>query len=261
VNGKPEYRVNGKPEYRASGKPEYRVSELAREAGTSVRNVRVYQDRGLLPPPVRHGRIGLYDDDHLARLRLIGRLLARGWTFATIRELFDAWTGGRDLAETLGLRDLTPGPVAEPARVARTDLMDRLGGQLTPAILERAVELGLLIPLSPTGATFAAPAPELPSAAGRLVATGVSAEEVLELAAAVSGDLSRIAHQVAGWLEASARSQADSDTPAEPHDTAEPHQTAGPNEISGPNRRAAAEYLMEALLRAAIRRRSDQLSP
>lgn len=30
---------------------EYSVDELARAAGSSVRNVRAYQDRGLLPPP------------------------------------------------------------------------------------------------------------------------------------------------------------------------------------------------------------------
>ena len=31
---------------------EYRIDELARLAGTTVRNVRVYQDRGLLSCPV-----------------------------------------------------------------------------------------------------------------------------------------------------------------------------------------------------------------
>jgi DNA-binding transcriptional MerR regulator len=81
---------------------EYRVSELARAADTTVRNVRVYQDRGLLPPPRRQGRIGLYSEEHLARLKLIGRLLGRGYTFATIGELFSAWHSGQDLADSLG---------------------------------------------------------------------------------------------------------------------------------------------------------------
>src|SRR5436305_1643105 len=45
---------------------EYRIDELAREAGTTVRNVRAYQDRGLLPPPRRSGRVGLYTDAHLS---------------------------------------------------------------------------------------------------------------------------------------------------------------------------------------------------
>lgn len=41
---------------------EYRIDELARLAGSTVRNIRAYQDRGLLPPPRLAGRVGLYDD-------------------------------------------------------------------------------------------------------------------------------------------------------------------------------------------------------
>ena len=39
---------------------EYRIDELARLAGATVRNIRVYQDRGLLAPPRRDGRVGIY---------------------------------------------------------------------------------------------------------------------------------------------------------------------------------------------------------
>ena len=44
---------------------EYRIDELAQQAGTTVRNVRAYQERGLLSPPRRQGRAGLFDDGHL----------------------------------------------------------------------------------------------------------------------------------------------------------------------------------------------------
>ena len=46
---------------------EYSIDELARVAGTTVRNVRAYQDRGILPPPERRGRNGVYNHTHLAR--------------------------------------------------------------------------------------------------------------------------------------------------------------------------------------------------
>ena len=48
----------------ASG--EYRIDDLARLAGTTTRNIRVYRDRGLLHPPLRVGRIALFNDTHLA---------------------------------------------------------------------------------------------------------------------------------------------------------------------------------------------------
>ncbi|MCK5752949.1 MAG: MerR family transcriptional regulator, partial [Mycobacterium sp.] len=66
---------------------EYRINELAEVSGVSVRNIRVYQDRGLLPPPKIKGRTGWYSTEHLVRLNLISRLLERGYTFATISEL------------------------------------------------------------------------------------------------------------------------------------------------------------------------------
>src|SRR5918911_2952701 len=96
------------------------VDELARAAGTTVRNVRVYQDRGLLPPPERRGRIGLYGPDHLRRLRLVLRMLERGYPLAAIRELVEAWEERRDLGDVLGLEEVMTAPYVKeaPVRVA-----------------------------------------------------------------------------------------------------------------------------------------------
>ncbi|HVQ98423.1 MAG TPA: MerR family transcriptional regulator, partial [Mycobacterium sp.] len=82
---------------------EYRIDELARLAGTTTRNIRVYRDRGLLPPPLRVGRIALFNDTHLARLRLITSMLDRGYTIAHVREMLSAWEEGKNLGDVLGL--------------------------------------------------------------------------------------------------------------------------------------------------------------
>jgi DNA-binding transcriptional MerR regulator len=170
---------------------EYRVAELARAAHTSVRNVRVYQDRGLLPPPRREGRIGLYGDAHLARLELIGRLLGRGYTFATIGELFDAWSKGDDLADLLGLRQAlpVPGTGVKPLRLSRGELGRRFGTPFSPTALERAVELGLLVADGKDAAAYLVPDPNVFDAGAHLVAAGVPLDAVLDLAAAVRDDL------------------------------------------------------------------------
>jgi len=44
----------------ASAAREYRIAELAREAGITVRTLRYYRERKLLPAPRREGRIGWY---------------------------------------------------------------------------------------------------------------------------------------------------------------------------------------------------------
>ena len=52
------------------GERELRIDDLAREAGTTVRNVRAYQDRGLLAPPRREGRVAWYGEGHLVRCHI-----------------------------------------------------------------------------------------------------------------------------------------------------------------------------------------------
>jgi DNA-binding transcriptional MerR regulator len=88
---------------------EYRIDDLARLAGTTTRNVRVYRDRGLLPPPLRVGRIALYNDTHLTRLRLITSMLDRGYNIAHVREMLSAWEEGKNLGDVLGLESAIVG--------------------------------------------------------------------------------------------------------------------------------------------------------
>jgi len=91
------------------GSGEYRIDELARLAGTTTRNVRVYRDRGLLHPPLRVGRIALYNDTHLTRLRLVTSMLDRGYNIAHVHEMLSAWEQGKDLGDVLGLESAIVG--------------------------------------------------------------------------------------------------------------------------------------------------------
>ena len=61
------------------------VDELAARAGVTVRTIRFYGTRGLLPPPVLGPRrVGHYGREHLARLALIEELQRQGMTLAAI---------------------------------------------------------------------------------------------------------------------------------------------------------------------------------
>jgi DNA-binding transcriptional MerR regulator len=118
---------------------EYRIDDLARLAGTTTRNVRVYRDRGLLPPPLRVGRIALYNDTHLTRLRLITSMLNRGYNIAHVREMLSAWEEGKNIGDVLGLESAIVGtwtteksqtmPLAEAQRLINdAKAFDRLVG-------------------------------------------------------------------------------------------------------------------------------------
>jgi DNA-binding transcriptional MerR regulator len=93
----------------AAASGEYRIDDLARLAGTTTRNIRVYRDRGLLHPPLRVGRLALFNDTHLTRLRLITSMLDRGYNIAHVREMITAWEQGKDLGDVLGLETAIAG--------------------------------------------------------------------------------------------------------------------------------------------------------
>jgi DNA-binding transcriptional MerR regulator len=62
------------------------VDALAQRVGMTVRNVRSYASRGLLPPPRLVGRTGYYGSEHVARLTLVRDLLAQGYTLAAVQK-------------------------------------------------------------------------------------------------------------------------------------------------------------------------------
>jgi DNA-binding transcriptional MerR regulator len=172
---------------------EYRVDEVALRAGTTVRNVRAYQDRGLLPPPRRDGRVGLYGEAHLARLQLIGRLLERGYTLANIEELVGAWERGHELGDLLGLEQAITGPWSDeaPGWVTEQDLA-RMFPDGDGGTLARAVELGFLVP---EGDRYRVPSPRQLHAGAELVAAGVPLPAVLDHAGGLRDDVDRIAER------------------------------------------------------------------
>ena len=66
------------------GNDQLTVDELAARVGVTVRNVRAYAARGLLPPPRLVGRTGYYGREHVARLLLVREMLAEGYSLALI---------------------------------------------------------------------------------------------------------------------------------------------------------------------------------
>ncbi|RLK54501.1 MerR family transcriptional regulator [Actinokineospora cianjurensis] len=178
---------------------EYRIDDLARAAGTSVRNVRVYQDRELLPPPARRGRTAVYSDAHLARLRLILNMLDRGYAFAQIKEMLDAWQAGHSLADVLGLEAAAGAASSheQPTVVSMAQLVRMFGTQVTPATLRTALELGVL---QRRGAQLVAPSMKLLEAGHELVRLNVPLADALALAAELQAETDRVAALLVGLV-------------------------------------------------------------
>ena len=181
-------------------KQEYTVEELALAANTSVRNIRAYQDRGLIPPPDRKGRMGIYSEDHRSRLRVISEMLDRGYTLSSIGELFEALASGHDIAELMGLQRAVSSPWTDetPQTYGLMELMKMFGGQFSPRWLMHATEMGIL---EQVGAKFRAPSPKLLHAAAELVAVGIPLDDMLSVVRKLRANVESAAEDMVRLVE------------------------------------------------------------
>jgi DNA-binding transcriptional MerR regulator len=177
------------------------IDELARAAGTTTRTIRAYQTQGLLPHPRLAGRVGVYDEGHLARLRYIAHLQERGFSLAAIRDLLTAWEEGRSLSDVLGFEDALTAPWTEeaPGRVDADQLRAMFPSAADePWLLQRAVDLGLLVP---EGDGWTVPSPTLLRVGADLVAVGIPLSAVLDEHLLLSSDMARVAARFVALFE------------------------------------------------------------
>jgi len=167
------------------------IDELAQATGLTVRNVRSYQSRGLIPPPEVQGRVGYYGAEHLAGLHLIREMQAQGFNLAAIAHLLQEARGAGE--EVLGFTRslMTPFETEAPEIVEHSDLLKRLGGELDPKLIAKAERLGLVISIAED--CFEVPSPTLLAAAERLVGLGVPLNTALEMMDKLKRNTDRIA--------------------------------------------------------------------
>jgi len=106
---------------------EMTIDQLAQCVSMSSRNIREWQRQGLLPPPARRGRVGIYSDEHVARIRRVQQLHAQGFPLDLIRRMIDTGTGSESDIRHLAAEVLAPFSTAGPITVGRAELDSRLG--------------------------------------------------------------------------------------------------------------------------------------
>jgi DNA-binding transcriptional MerR regulator len=125
------------------------LEELTERVGMSVRNVRFYTTRGLVPPPIRRGRSGYYSADHVARLQLVQELQGHGFTLSAIERYVaripvDASPEDIALHRTM----LAPWMADSWQECSRAELERQAGRRLTTADLRTLEALGVLRPVA-----------------------------------------------------------------------------------------------------------------
>ncbi len=171
------------------------IDELAHAFGVPVSTLRMYQHRGLIPPPVKRGRVGFYGPDHAARLRLLAELQERGFSLAGIKELLDGWQRGRSLDDLLGVSGAVGAWAPEPPLVlAPEELAGRFPGvDISPALMVRVFEMGLA-ELTDDG-RIRVNSPRFLETGTRLAALGVPIDEIIDEYAVLRATTDAIATQ------------------------------------------------------------------
>jgi DNA-binding transcriptional MerR regulator len=124
---------------------ELTIDQLAARTGLSIRTIRFYAGRGLLPAPALRGRTGLYGPGHVARLELVSELSALGFTLAAIEaqlQRLPADLGGDELALQRAL--LTPWVPEQIEEIPAADLHVRAGRTLSDADVDALEGLGVI---------------------------------------------------------------------------------------------------------------------
>src|SRR3954453_9198819 len=125
--------------------PELTVDELAARVGVTVRNLRAYSARGLLPPPRMVGATGYYGRDHIARLLLVREMLAEGYSLAMIeRTLASAPPTASSATLALHRALLAPWLPPEPELTTGAELAARAGIAEDSTVVDMLVELGIV---------------------------------------------------------------------------------------------------------------------
>lgn len=176
-------------------KGEMTIGELAERTGMTVRNIRAHQTRGLLPPPVVHGRTGYYNEEHVARIELTRELQAEGLNLEAIRRMGESVNGAAAEVHNLTRSLRAPFEEEAPEIVELVELAELWKKEVEEGrgfeMLERGEKLGTIRSL-PDGKVEVI-SPRMMNAAAALADVGMSPDAVL----AVAEKLRRKADEIA----------------------------------------------------------------
>src|SRR6266436_9243414 len=131
-----------------SNKELHNIDELAHLSGIPSRTIRFYNTQGMLPPPIMHGRVAYYNQEHLLVLSLIKELKERQQLpLESIKQLLEVRARHGDVQMNLALkqrllRPLTSG--GQEVKLTKEELMQQAG--VTGEQIEELAHQGLLFP-------------------------------------------------------------------------------------------------------------------
>ena len=123
---------------------ELTIDQLAAQVGMTVRNVRAYAARGLLPAPRLVGRTGFYGPAHVSRLTLVRQLLAQGYTLAAVQTAVESEPQTSSAGSLALARALRAPWLPEPAHDTDLAELAARSGSHDPGVVEALAAMGVV---------------------------------------------------------------------------------------------------------------------
>ncbi|QQG98997.1 MerR family transcriptional regulator [Mycobacteroides chelonae] len=166
------------------------IDQLAQRVAMTARNIREWQTLGLVPPPEKRGRVGIYSDDHVAIINHVKNLKSQGFPLDVIRRVIDSGSGSEDSVRKMVIEALSPFATGEPVVMPRAELITRVGTGADVAL----AELGLVSDVD--AKTISVRDSETLDAIELLIAAGMSMSRITE----TLREVDRLQHQIAQLL-------------------------------------------------------------
>jgi len=184
---------------------DYRVEELATASGLAVDTIRFYQGKGLLPAPRRRGRVAVYGDDHLERLRRIRALVAEGFSLAQAKRVLERGAEAEPDALLAALAEARVGARS----YGRAELAREAG--IPEALIAAAQSAGLVEPVRVGGEErFGDADLQMARAALAILQGGFPLDELLGLAVSHARHVQEVSDRAIDLFDRFVRQSADS---------------------------------------------------
>lgn len=174
---------------------ELTIDGLAARVGMTVRNVRAYAGRGLIPAPRLQGRTGYYGTVHVRKLQLIRELVNRGYTLAAVEKAF-ASQSDTTAAHALDLLVVLDAPLGEekPELLTRDGLAALAGIDRDTGVVDELIRQGLAEELDEETLNVLHPA--IVRAGTSAISLGLSPATVTAILPLMTERLGDIAHEL-----------------------------------------------------------------
>jgi len=176
----------------------FTIDELAAKTGVPSRTIRFYQAKGVLSAPRRDGRVAYYDQTHVDRLEVVGKLQDKGLHLRAIRDVVTRRDlDGTAIQKWLGVGERLGALSGDTPQLLTEEELKHFLGDPPPGIIGRLVRHGgVTVEGDGAARRYLVKSPGLLTLGAKLVRAGVQIDTALAMHDILQRRLARTADEL-----------------------------------------------------------------